>query len=570
VSEPRFRRPVPRPHVAVATRPAAWFALAPAFVLVAALLALGLALVLSPRAAEAHADGSYPRTFNADWTNDPNAWRNRRYDMVAVSSRAAIAKLDSIKTLNPAGKLLITPALYAYYDAGPSIYPPTNGPWDATDPVVGWDRRYWDLLENNQFWCWGVDSLGTRVHASAYWGMWLGNFSSKCPPNAQGKRLCDVYADMVLDDLVASKGGTARVDGIFFDQLWDGPRWLNWAMGGCLPGDDCSQQTPGTERYAGFDLDANGVADPPESLHVWWSTGMNVVFARFRERMGDDFIILGNGNHHFRDTNGPFEERFPLIHGALDPAPNPWGFRWNDLMNGSHGYLTTWPTYFRAPVRPILDVELQGGDRWSFPVGSVHQSLFRFTLGSALLGDGYYTLNNGFYGCYYWQPEYDLRLGWPSGPATPVTLQGTTVWTRAFTNGVVWVNPTSTPVSAGTDNPAIAPYDGVIRETAGPINPGGGPAVAIALAQPRPNPSIDTPAILTFALAGGEDAKLSIVDARGRTIRHLWNGTGTGDAQVVFWDGLDDRGVNAPAGVYFARLTGEAGRAARQKLVRGR
>ena len=114
------------------------------------------------------------------------------------------------------------------------------------------------------------------------------------------------------------------------------------------------------------------------------------------------------------------------------------------------------------------------------------------------------------------------------------------------------------------------PYDGVIRQTGGPINPGGGQAVAIALAQPRPNPSIATPAILTFALAGGEDAKLSIVDARGRTIRHLWDGTGTGDAQVVFWDGLDDRGVNAPAGVYFARLTGEAGRAARQKLVRGR
>ena len=40
---------------------------------------------------------------------------------------------------------------------------------------------------------------------------------------------------------------------------------------------------------------------------------------------------------------------------------------------------------------------------------------FRFTLGSALLGDGYYGLNSGYYGCYYWLPEYDLRLGWPTG-----------------------------------------------------------------------------------------------------------------------------------------------------------
>ena len=63
---------------------------------------------------------------------------------------------------------------------------------------------------------------------------------------------------------------------------------------------------------------------------------------------------------------------------------------------------------------------------------------------------------------------------------------------------------------------------------------------------------------------------LSIVDLRGRTVCRLWSGSGTGDAQVVFWDGRDDRGATVPAGVYFARLAGQAGRTARQKLVRGR
>jgi hypothetical protein len=194
----------------------------------------------------------------------------------------------------------------------------------------------------------------------------------------------------------------------------------------------------------------------------------------------------------------------------------------------------------------------------------------RFTLGSALLGDGYYGLNNGYYGCYYWLPEYDRRLGWPTGPATSVALQGTTVWKRTFTNGVVWVNPASVYVYAGADNPALPPYDGVIQQSGGPIDPGAGPTAAIALAQPRPNPSVDTPATLTFALAAGEDAALSILDSRGRTIRRLWSGTGTGAAQVVFWDGRDDRGGDVGAGVYFARLTGIAGRAAQQKLVRAR
>jgi hypothetical protein len=535
-----------------------------------ALAALLLAMVVLARPARAHVDGSYPRIFNVDWSNNPNALLNSRYDMIALSPRALPAKFDSLHALNPGQITLVTPGLYTYYNAGPSEYPRTSGPWEPDDPDFGFDRRYWDLLEENQFWCWGVDSAGTRVHASAYWGMWLGNFSSKCPPNAQGKRLCDVFADFIIDDLIASKGGTARVDGIFFDQLWDGPGWLHWRMGGCLPGPTCEEQTPGTNWNAGFDLDADGVADHIDSLRGWWSEGMATMFRRFRERMGPGFVMLGNGQHHFTDTNGAFHERFPTIHGRLDPAPNPWNFRWQDAMNGPDGYLSAWPTRFSPPVRAILDAELAGGDRFTYPGTSVHQSLFRFTLGSALLGDGYYGLNNGSYTCYYWQPEYDLRLGWPTGPAVPLTFGGVTVWKRDFSNGVVWVNPVSTPLAAGSSNPYVAPYDAVIQQTQGPIGPGGGPTAAIALGPPRPNPLVDGAATLSYALAPGEEASLSIVDARGRTVRRLWNGTGTGAAQVAFWDGRDDRGATVPAGVYFARLAGLAGRTAQQKLVRAR
>jgi hypothetical protein len=567
VSNIRTPRRAPVRAVAAA-RPAAAFALAPALVLALALAALFLATVLRPARVEAHADGSYPRIFNVDWSNDPNARLNSRYDMVTLSPRALPAKFDSLQALNPAQKTLISPAFYAYYNAGPSEYPVTAGPWAPDDPHYGWDRRYWDLLEENQFWCWGVDSAGTRVHASPYWGMWFANFSSKCPPNAQGKRLCDVFADMVIDDLIASKGGS--IDGVFFDHLWDGPGWLHWRMGGCAPGPTCTEQTPGTNWNAGFDLDADGVADHVDSLKVWWSAGVATVFRRFRERMGPDFVILGNGQHHFTDANGAFHERFPTIHGALDPAPNPWNFRWNAAMNGFNGYLTAWPTQFSAPFRAILDAELAGGDRWYYPNTPTHQSLFRFTLGSALLGDGYYGLNNGSYTCYYWQPEYELRLGWPTGPATPVTQGGVTVWTRNYNNGVVWVNPTSYAVPAGESNPAIPPYDALIQQTGGPIGPGDGPTAAIALAAPRPNPFVEGPATLSYALASGEDASLSIVDLRGRTVRRLWSGTGTGGAQTAFWDGRDDRGATVPAGVYFARLSGEAGRSAKQKLVRAR
>lgn len=547
--------------------PGARSALAPAIGLALALAALVTALLV-PAPAQAHGDGSYPRIFNADWTNNPNARLNARYDMVALSSRATPAKFDSIKAINPNGLALVTPAWYAYYFAGPSGYPSTSGPWAATDPDFGYDRRYWDLLENNQFWCWGVDSLGARVHATAFWGMWLGNFSSKCPPNAQGKRLCDVFADFVIDDLIASKGGSAKVDGVFFDQLWESPAWLNGAMGGCLSGNDCSQQTPGTETKAWFDLDADGVADSVDSLDVWWAQGVSVIFARFRERMGDDFVIVGNGMNHFVDANGIFNERFPLIHGALDPAPNAWNFRWQDAMFGRNGYVSEQPTRFRAPTRNIIDTELGGGDRFSYPTSRTHQSLFRFTLGSALLGNGYYGLNNGYLGCYYWLPEYDLRLGWPTGAPTAHALSGTTIWSRRFSSGEVWVNPTSYAVTAGPDNPAVPPYDAVIRQTQGTVGPEATPLGAIALAAPRPNPSAGQPATMSYALAPGERGSLAVIDLRGRIVRNLWAGQGSGEPQVAFWDGRDERGARAPSGVYFARLTGQGGRTAQQKLVR--
>lgn len=560
-----------RPRAALAAaRPAALVALTPGLVLALALFALAVAALVAPAPARAHADGTYPRTFNVDWSNNPNALLDSRYDMVALGSRARPAKFDSLHALNPGAIRLVSPAWYAYYNAGPSEYPVTSGPWSADDPDFGWDRRYWDLLEDNQFWCWGVDSTGARVHATAFWGMWLGNFSSKCPPNAQGQRLCDVFADFVIDDLIASKGGTARVDGVFFDQLWGSPRWLHWSMGGCKPGTNCAEQTPGTNWQAGFDLDADGVADPPDSLDVWWQEGVKVVFRRFRERLGDDFVILGNGQHHFRDANGAFHERFPTIHGALDPAPNPWNFRWQDAMLGRDGYLTAWPTQFRAPVRNIIDAELAGGDRWTYPSSSTHRSLFRFTLGSALLGDGYYGLNNGYYGCYYWLPEYDMRLGMPLGAATPVSIDGRTVWRRAYTGGIVWVNPLNDAIAAGTGNPALPPYDAVFVLSQVPNQPGASPLAAIALAAPRPNPSLGEAATLSYALAAGEPGTLDVVDLRGRRVRRLWSGIGSGDAQVALWDGRDDRGARAPTGVYFARLVGLGGRTAEQKLVRAR
>ena len=70
-------------------------------------------LPLAARTATAHPDGSYPRTMNLDWSNNPDVVRNSKYDIVSLSARATIAKFDSIKALNPSSLRLVCPAWYS-------------------------------------------------------------------------------------------------------------------------------------------------------------------------------------------------------------------------------------------------------------------------------------------------------------------------------------------------------------------------------------------------------------------------------------------------------------------------
>jgi hypothetical protein len=238
-------------------------------------------------------------------------------------------------------------------------------------------------------------------------------------------------------------------------------------------------------------------------------------------------------------------------------------------MFGPNGYLTTWQSIFSTPRRNLIDSEFSGGSQTLYPASSAYQQLFRFNLGSTLLGDGYIALNSGSYNCTYWQPEYDLQLGWPTGPAFSAVLSGVTIWRRNFTNGEAWVNPTGVPVPVGASNPAIGGWDAVIRQTSGTIGTDPPPPTAgIQFAQPRPNPMGTDGSTLSFTLAAGEQGALVVLDLKGRAVRHVWSGSGTGDAQVAVWDGKSDEGWVAPAGVYFVRIEGEAGRSAERKLIR--
>jgi hypothetical protein len=59
----------------------------------------------------------------------------------------------------------------------------------------------------------------------------------------------------------------------------------------------------------------------------------------------------------------------------------------------------------------------------------------------------------------------------------------------------------------------------------------------------------------------GTAARILIFDAAGRLVRTAWNGTLTGHTFAVSWNGRDDSGREAPAGVYLVRAEGIPGRA---------
>ncbi len=92
------------------------------------------------------------------------------------------------------------------------------------------------------------------------------------------------------------------------------------------------------------------------------------------------------------------------------------------------------------------------------------------------------------------------------------------------------------------------------------VSVGGPPAAVLSLAAVRPNPSQGS-RTLRFSLPVAGPVRLELYDPSGRRVRTLAAGTLAAGSHERSWDGRDDRGHVAPAGLYFVRL--RAGRESR-------
>jgi hypothetical protein len=78
-----------------------------------------------------------------------------------------------------------------------------------------------------------------------------------------------------------------------------------------------------------------------------------------------------------------------------------------------------------------------------------------------------------------------------------------------------------------------------------------GPVLALDPAWPNPaNPAVT----VRFRAAPIENISVRIMDLRGRLVRNLYQGNGTGDWQHVIWNGKTDQGSAAASGLYLIQL----------------
>jgi hypothetical protein len=122
--------------------------------------------------------------------------------------------------------------------------------------------------------------------------------------------------------------------------------------------------------------------------------------------------------------------------------------------------------------------------------------------------------------------------------------------------------PTSI-VEAAIDDLTL--YDGATAVVS--IGPPG-PTSRLAFRAPWPDPAANAVTLVLDVVAPG-GGEVDVLDVSGRAVRSLFRGAARAGPLVLAWDGRDDSGRPAPAGLYFARARAAA-QEARTRFVRVR
>ncbi len=383
--------------------------------------ALTVGLALSP--GRSQAQGSpYPRLANMYLQGAVNAAdipALARWDVLILDASWSSANLQLLRVLNPNIKLFYYVCAYCTE----TVPPPANS----------WRRVNYDYATANDMW-WRNWNL---TIASDWPGAQLLNITDLGPAGPQGKWRQFMAAR--VEQLVRDN---PEIDGVFYDNFW---KSIGWEQGGAIQVDsDCNP----THNPVG----CNGLMDSDAQVDTLWNHALRALAQDTRTRFdtvvaqrgGRPLAVISNSStDYFAWLNGTLHEYFPTTLANPDPG-NAYGYDWNQQMLAVPG------GYLVAPFRPapylasVLNADWSG--TWTAPDRSAEfERHKRFTLASALLGDGYYSLDAAQtgHGSIWWEPEFDHAgrgkgyLGYPLGPMSRVGVpNGPELVTNGSFNGV--------------------------------------------------------------------------------------------------------------------------------------
>jgi len=377
---------------------------------------------------------SYPRVANF-YTTDPHMEdcpRLSEYDMVIMTAEIqdiAPEIIAELRSLNPDIVLL------AYF--------PAELMWPEEGITAPTGQQFWDKVVACDWWLY--DTKGYRMGDPDL--LWVLNFSMSCPEDPYGQSLGEWLAAYMADHIYA----TGLWDGILIDGCFEDPIWLNNV-------DTFFQYPP-----AMVDSDRNGVGDDAEDLQASWLTALTGFVSSLRSQIGPGAILVGNDKQYMHGLlNGGIRENFPFMHGG-----------WDANMTSEYGYLTNCDMFLSSPLTASMIIcfsEYEKHTVYEPYRSSTYEKFMRFTLTSALLGDGYYVLENGTGRCLWWEDLYDIDLGLPTSVARIDSIYSQAgdrmcpIWRRDFQNGYVLCNPFNQYIYT-VDNEWIMMNDGLIKIT---------------------------------------------------------------------------------------------------------
>ncbi len=223
-----------------------------------------------------------------------------------------------------------------------------------------------------------------------------------------GQRWNDLLPQFINDQVMS----TGLWDGVFYDNVWPNISWFN---------------------SGNLDSNNDGKADSAAVLDQAWAAGNIKMLAKTQALLGNKYLIVANSRHD------PSYQ--PYLNGImLESFPAPW--------EADGTWAGSMKTYADSKnfLNPYVGI-INSNTNNTWGIDDYHK--MRFSLGSALLGDGSFSFDYGVnnHGQTWWYDEYSTDLGTAvSAPINILDKNNVTfkkgLWRRDFTNGIVVVNST--------------------------------------------------------------------------------------------------------------------------------